>query len=211
MKTSRTAATTAVIPLLLTSLAVSAAEVPFNAPHTARAQESAQLLHQAARALGNLPDQHIANLWIFPTADANTVFAQYDVKGQGGASIPHLSVMKLGGSQIVEQTDLTGASAYAASGQERPTATAHWSASIGTGHAADTTATNASRGVPATPHWTAQIGTGAAASSANAQSQQSASAKKPAVADAHWTSRIGTGHSSDWTGPVTHASLTNGG
>ena len=198
MKTSRTAATTVVIPLLLTSLAVSAAELPFNAPHTARAQESAQLLHQAAQALGNLPDQHIANLWIFPTADANTVFAQYDVKGQGGASTPHLSVVKLGGSQIVEQTDLTGASAYAASGQERPSATAHWSASIGTGHAADTTATTAPHGVPATPHWTAQIGTGAAASSANAtQGQRSASTKKSAVADAHWTSRIGTGHAAE--------------
>lgn len=198
MKTSRTAATTVVIPLLLTSLAVSAAELPFNAPHTARAQESSQLLHQAAQALGNLPDQHIANLWIFPTADANTVFAQYDVKAEGGASTRHLSVVKLGGSQIVEQTDLTGASAYAASGQERSSATAHWSASIGTGHAADTTATTAPHGVPATPHWTAQIGTGAAASSANAtQGQRSASTKKSAVADAHWTSRIGTGHAAE--------------
>lgn len=198
MKTSHTAAATAVIPLLLSSLTVSAAELPFSAPLTARAQESAQLLHQAAQALGNQADQHIANLWIFPTADTNTVFAQYDVKGEGGASTQHLSVLKLGGNRIVEQTELTGVSAYAASGQERPSPTAHWSASIGTGHAADTNATSASHGVPATAHWTAQIGTGAAASSANAtQTQQSVSTQKSAVADAHWTSKIGTGHAAE--------------
>ena len=186
MKTSRTAAATAVIPLLLSSLTDSAGELPFSAPHTARAQENAQLLHQAAQALGNLPDQHIANLWIFPTSDTNTVFAQYDVKGEGGASTQHLTVLKVGGNQIVERTDLTDV---------RPSATPHWSASIGTGHAADTNAASASHGVPASPDWTARIGTGAAASSVNAtQSQQSAPTQKSAVADAHWTSRIGTGH-----------------
>lgn len=200
MKTSRTAAATAVIPLLLSSLTVSAGELPFNAPQTARAQESAQLLHQAAQALGNSPDQHIANLWIFPTADANTVFAQYDVKGEGGASTQHLTVLKVGDNQIVERTDLTDARAYAASAQERPSATPHWSASIGTGHAADTNAASATHGVPASPDWTARIGTGAAASSVNATpSQQSAPTQKSAVADAHWTSRIGTGHAVEST------------
>jgi hypothetical protein len=147
MKTSRTAAAaaTAVIPLLLSSLTVSAGELPFNAPHTARAQENAQLLHQAAQALGNLPDQHIQNLWIFPTSDTNTVFARYDVKGESGVATQHLTVLKVDGSQIVEQTDLTAASAYAASGEERPNAVPHWSASIGTGHAADTHAASANR------------------------------------------------------------------
>jgi len=195
MKTSRTAAATAVIPLLLSSLTVSAGELPFNAPHTARAQENAQLLHQAAQALGNLPDQHIQNLWIFPTSDTNTVFARYDVKGESGVATQHLTVLKVDGSQIVEQTDLTAARAYAASGEERPNAVPHWSASIGTGHAADTHAASATQGVPAKPDWTARIGTGTAASSINAtQSQQAGSTKKSAVADAHWSSRIGTGH-----------------
>ena len=189
MKTSHIAAATAVIPLLLSSLTVSAGELPFNAPHTALAQENAQLLHQTAQALGNLPDQHIANLWIFPTSDTNTVFARYDVKGEGGTSTQHLTVLKVGGNQIVEQTDLTDV---------RSTATPHWSASIGTGHAADTTAASATHGVPANPDWTARIGTGAAASSANVTpSQQAASARKSAVADAHWTSRIGTGHAAE--------------
>lgn len=198
MKTSRKAVATAAIPLLIASLNVSAGELPFNAPQTVRAQESAQLLHQAAQALSDQSaqgkDQHIANLWLFPTGDTNTVFARYDLS-QGGATTQHLTVLKVGGNQIVEQTDLTDVSATVAV-SEHPTATPHWTASIGTGHAADTQATNASSGVPATVHWTAKIGTGSAASSANSiETQQAASsAKKSAVADSHWTSKIGTGH-----------------
>ena len=202
MKTSRKAVATAAIPLLLSSLTVSAGELPFNAPQTARAQESAQPLHQAAQALSDpaaiAKDQHIANLWLFPTGDTNTVFAQYDLS-QGGATTQHLAVLKVSGQQIVEQTDLTDANAYVASSNERPTATPHWTASIGTGHAADANTTSSSQGVPATPHWTAKIGTGTAASSANSTETQQAAAstKKSAVADAHWTSRIGTGHATE--------------
>lgn len=202
MKTSRTAVATAAIPLLLASLTVSAGELPFNAPQTARAQESAQLLHQAAQALSDQPsiakDQHIANLWLFPTGDTNTVFARYDLSpnGQGGVTTQHLTVLKVGDHHIVEQTDLTDVSAYVASDNGHPTATPHWTASIGTGHAADSHTTSSPQGVPATPHWTAQIGTGTAASGVNtAVSQQaSSSTEKSAVADAHWTSKIGTGH-----------------
>ncbi len=207
MKTSRKAVATAAIPLLLTSLTVSAGELPFNAPQTARAQESAQLLHQAAQALSDpsasAKDQHIANLWLFPTGDTNTVFARYDLS-QGGATTQHLAVLKVSGKQIVEQTDLTEANAYAASSNERPTATPHWTASIGTGHAADANTTSSSQGVPATPHWTAKIGTGTAASSADStEIQQAASStRKSAVADAHWTSRIGTGHATESKGQV---------
>ena len=208
MKISRTAVATAAIPLLLASLTVSAGELPFNAPQTARAQESAQLLRETAQALSDQPaiakDQHIANLWLFPTGDTNTVFAQYDLSpnGQGGVTTRHLAVLKVSDHHIVEQTDLTDVSAYVASSNERPSATPHWSASIGTGHAADANTTSSSQGVPATPHWTAKIGTGAAASSVNAtESQQaSSSTQKSAVADAHWTSRIGTGHAAESTG-----------
>ena len=208
MKTLRTTLAAAAIPLLLTSLPVSADELPFNAPHTARAQESAQLLHQAAQALGDLPatsalaarDQHISNLWIFPTGAADTVFAQYELSSseQGGASTRHLTVLKVRDNRIVEQAELTDARAYSA-GDERQSATPHWSASIGTGHVSSTDATNSSHGVPATPHWTARIGTGTAASSLNTteSKQSSPSTKQSAVADAHWTSRIGTGHATE--------------
>jgi hypothetical protein len=209
MKSPRAAFAAAAIPLLLTSLPLAAAELPFKAPNTARAQESAQLLHQAATALGSLPgtsgngarEQHISNLWIFPTADTDTVFAQYEVSSieQGGPSTKHLSVLKVRDNRIVEQRDLTDSRSYAASNNERPSAAPHWSASIGTGHAAAADATSSAHGSPANSHWTAQIGTGTAASSVSAtdSKQSSSSSNRSAVADAHWTSRIGTGHANE--------------
>ena len=119
-------------------------------------------------------------------------------------------------------------SAHVESASNEP-AKLHWSAAIGTGYAASATvansevmnsgataasATKASHGVPASPNWTARIGAGTAASTTTASDAKQPSSSvntQPAVAAAHWTSRIGTGHSSDWTGTVTHASLTNGG
>src|SRR5581483_9686385 len=88
MKSSRTTLVATAIPLLLTSLPLAAGELPFNAPATVRAKESAPLLHQTARALYDLPssaalptsnDKHITNLWLFPTADGETVFARYNL------------------------------------------------------------------------------------------------------------------------------------
>jgi hypothetical protein len=210
MRTLRTTLAAAAIPLLLTVLPVSAGELPFNAPQTARAQESAQLLRQAAQALSDLPttaalatqNRHISNLWIFATGDADTVFAQYELSSNevGGASTRHLSVLKVSGNRILEQKELTDERVNVAEDDERPAATPHWTASIGTGHAASSeTTTSASHGVPATPDWTARIGTGTAASSLSAteSKQPLSSSSRPAVADAHWTSRIGTGHAAD--------------
>jgi hypothetical protein len=212
MKTSRAGLAATAIPLLLTSLPIAAGELPFNAPNTVRAQESAELLHQAARALGEqaattagaaeLPGSkasgaqkaRISNLWIFPTADTDTVFAQYDVGSteEGASATKHLTVLKVHDSRIVEQKELTNTKAYAAN------ANPHWTASIGTGHAADSNVT-AAHGVPANADWTARIGTGTAASSAAATGSKQAASAKSAVADAHWTSRIGTGHAVDST------------
>jgi hypothetical protein len=218
MKTSRASLVATAVPLLLTSLPLAAAELPFNAPVTARAQESAQLLHDAARALGDLPagstlvarNEHISNLWIFPTADADTVLAQYDLVSnqEGPVSAKHLTVLTLRGHSIVEQTELPDRR-----GEDgHPTAaTPHWSALIGTGaaaavtspagtgHASNTGAAPSSHGVPATPHWTAQIGAGTAASSvSNTETRQpSSSDKRSTVADVHWTARIGTGHATE--------------
>ena len=210
MKTPRAALVATAVPLLLASLPLTAGELPFHAPDTARAQETAQLLHQAARALGDQPatsdlaaqDGHISNLWIFPTADADTVFAQYEVSSndEGGASTKHLTVLKVRGGRILERQELTDARAYSASDDHSPSATPHWSALIGTGHASSTEATTSAHGVPASPNWTARIGTGTAASNASAQSNRPSSSTNRSVADAHWTSRIGTGHASDSNG-----------
>jgi len=64
------------------------------------------------------------------------VFAQYQV-GEGAASTQHLSVLKVSGDRILEQKDLTDTRLYSASRLERPSANPHRTASIGTGHAAD--------------------------------------------------------------------------
>jgi hypothetical protein len=210
MKTPRAALVATAVPLLLASLPLTAGELPFHAPDTARAQETVQLLHQAARALGDQPatsnlvarDGHISNLWLFPTADADTVFAQYELASneQGGASTKHLTVLKVRGNRILEQKELTDARAYSASDNATPSVAPHWSALIGTGHAASTDATTSAHGVPATAHWTAQIGTGTAASNATESKQTSSSSNRSVTADAHWTSKIGTGHASDSNG-----------
>lgn len=239
MKSPRAALVATAIPLLLTSLPLTAGELPFNAPATERAKESALLLHQTARALYDLPSgaalrtssgKHISNLWLFPTADADTVFARYNLtsdeeatSGAAASATEHLTVLTVRGNRILEYRELTSAHAESASNEP---ARFHWSAAIGTGYAAsatdrspkvtssgttNTNATNSFHGVPASRHWTARIGTGAAASTTTVPDakQPSSSDTQPAVAAAHWTSRIGTGEASNSTSPVTHASLAN--
>jgi hypothetical protein len=223
MKNPLAAIVATAIPLLATSLPASAGELLFNAPATERASESALLLHQAARALYNLPagavlqsssGKHISNLWLFPTAEADTVFARYNLSaddeatsGTAASATEHLAVLTVRGNRVLESRDLTSADVESASNEP---AKLHWSAAIGTGHAASATST--SHGVPASPNWTARIGTGTAASATTtSDDKKSLSVTQPVVAAAHWTSRIGTGHSSDSTSSVTHASLTNGG
>jgi len=120
MKSPRAALVATAIPLLLTSLPLTAGELPFNAPATERAKESAPLLHQAARALYDLPSggalrnsngQHISNLWLFPTADADTVFARYNAtSGADPSGTEHLTVLTVRRSRIVESRELTSAS-----------------------------------------------------------------------------------------------------
>jgi hypothetical protein len=240
MKNPLAAVVATAIPLLATSLPVTAGELLFNAPATVRASESALLLRQTARALYDLPSgaalqaasgKHISNLWLFPTAEADTVFARYNLTSDDEATsdttasaTEHLAVLTVRGNRILESRDLTSAHAESASNEP---ARLHWSAAIGTGYAASATvanpevtssgatkesATSSSHGVSSSPHWTARIGTGTAASTTiTSDDKQPASGTQPVVAAAHWTSRIGTGHSSDSTSSVTRASLTNGG
>jgi hypothetical protein len=103
----------------------------------------------------------------------------------------------------------------------------HWSAAIGTGQSARTTAksdnmtssvkpntdgTNSAHRVSASPHWTATIGSGRAATSTSTVTDTKeplSSGMKLAIAPAHWTSRIGSGHPFDSNSPVTYASLVD--
>ena len=235
MKSPRAALAATAIPLLLTSLPLTAGELPFNAPATERAKESAPLLHQTARALYDSPSaaaprtpggKRISNLWLFPTADANTVFARYNLTSddQAASATEHLTVLTVRGNRIVESRELTSPPAEVASSEP---ARLHWSAAIGTGRAAraavtdpkvtssgetNSNATRSSDGVSASPHWTAGIGAGRAAASTTSvpdTEQPSSSGTRPVVAATHWTSRIGTGHAFDSTSPVMYASLAN--
>ena len=234
MKNSHAALIATAIPLLLTSLPVSAGELPFNTPTTTHAQESAQILHQAARALYDSRSavanrtsggKQISNLWLFPTADANTVFARYNLisdeeatSGAGASATEHLTVLTVRGNRIVESRELTSPPAELASNEP---ARLDWTAAIGTGYAARNTVTSSgetnanangsSVGVTASPHWTAGIGTGTAGATNTAPDtkQSLPSGTRPVVAAADWTSKIGTGHASDSTRQKMYASLAN--
>lgn len=220
MKSPRTALIASAIPLLLTSLPLTAAELPFNTPTTEQAKVSAPLLHQTARALHDAPGalqlragQRISNLWLFPTADAATVFARYDLTSSDditsvatGSTTEHLAVLTVREDRIVESRELTSSGA---AGVSNESAGLHWSATFGSGDAArtqlaqpNTRVTNTAHS-PAPPlHWTASIGTGTAASStarARETQQPATDSTQPVVAAAHWTSRIGTGHALDST------------
>jgi len=221
MKSPRAATLVATaITLILGSVRVTAGELPFNAPATEQATQSAPLLHQAARALHDMPypgsgGEQISNLWLFPTADATTIFARYNL---GESSTEHLVVLTMDASRIVESRELTSSAAEPAS-HEAPNL--HWSALIGTGDAAhvgstypkltsgsetNSAVTASSHDVPPSLHWSAIIGTGAAATTSptavHDTKQRPSPGAHPVVAAAHWTSQIGTGHALDSTGPV---------
>jgi hypothetical protein len=205
MKNPRAALVATAIPLLVTSLRVTAAgELPFNTPATEEARQSAPLLQQTARALHDA-DEAISNVWLFPTAEANVVFARYDV---AGSALEHLVELTVNGNRIVESRELTSASAELVSNE---TPKLHWSALIGTGDAARASptqhkvASSSETNVPPSPHWTANIGTGTAAASntiATDTRQRPSSAAQPVIAVANWSSRIGTGHALDSIVPV---------
>jgi hypothetical protein len=213
------------IPLILTSLRVTAGELPFNAPATEQARESAPLLHETARALHDssseasvrlFGDKQISNLWLFPTADAHTVFAQYNLtsnekgtSGAAGTATEHLAVLTVAGNRVIESYELTSPASESVS---KHSANLDRSAAIGTGYAAHADVTNSSHGVPASPHWTASIGTGTAATSITAvrdAKRPSSSGTQQIVAEPHWTSRIGRGDAFDSSQPVAHESLAN--
>jgi hypothetical protein len=189
------------------SLEAIAGEPQFQAPATDRARETQTLLTQAAVALNaGVPlaaGEHISNLWLFPTADADTVFAQYGVtngrtRSKSAASQGHLELIKLSGDRIVEERDLTRTAADSSSYAKQPRAGLDVTAFIGTGHATGTPVTSAAtHGSPASPHWSASIGNGHTSSDAVQRPEVVVNARTAAAPSAHWTSKIGTGHAVD--------------
>jgi hypothetical protein len=184
-----------------------AREPQFRAPDTDRARETQVVLAEAAQALNAqvllTAGAHISNLWLFPTADEDMVFAQYVVSkerisSQLTGSQQHLELLKVSGNRIVEQLDLTHAATDSASLANQTGAGLDGTALIGTGHAMNNTVTSVTaHGSPASPHWSASIGTGHVSGDSVQPSAVPTNAWTLDAALPHWTSKIGTGHAAD--------------
>jgi hypothetical protein len=84
-----------------------------NVPATELAERSADVIDRAVRALVALEgESRISKLWVFPTAEPNTVFVHYrttkDVDAhEPGPSAEHLVMLELDGTRIAKLQDLT--------------------------------------------------------------------------------------------------------
>src|SRR5262249_49708020 len=83
------------VPLMLSAAGAFGSEVQFHTPTTERAQQTQLQLSRAAHAVhdrvASTAGDRISNLWLYPTGDDHTVFAQYTVTsertpGQGAAT-----------------------------------------------------------------------------------------------------------------------------
>jgi len=154
MRTRIALLASASLPLILAAAGAFAGEPQFRAPATDRARQAQPVLRGVARAIkAGTPEtreERISNLWLFPTGDENTVFAQYVVtKGAAPSKVAnsedHFELLKLEGDRIVERRDLMYAPGDGTLRAQQSVGARDWSASIGTGHAIDsnTHATNA--------------------------------------------------------------------
>jgi hypothetical protein len=175
---SQLAVLVAAISLLASSPLLIAGELPFNAPVTPLAQENVELLHRVAQGLYEMSSNAalgtdgvgISDLWLFPTADADTVIAEYTLRTGQASSKEHLAVVTVQGNHVLRLSELPEAGDEPADGKRAP-GDVRWSAVVGTGLAS----------VPASVSATAFLCAGSQRSSANP----------------HWTSKIGAGHAAD--------------
>jgi len=196
-------------PLILGATGALASQPQFQTPTTDRAQHTQTLLSRAARAVSagaaQTAEEHVSNLWLFPTAEEDTVFAQYIVTRDQSppTSEEHLELVRMKGDQIVEQRDLTRATSDSTLRAKQTSSGRDWSASIGTGRAASTTETSpTSQGSPSSPHWSASIGTGHISDDSAQRLPAVAAVAGSQAPQAHWSSKIGTARAAD---PITSA------
>jgi hypothetical protein len=194
--------TAASIPLILSAAGALAGEPQFQTPTTDRAQETQSLLAQAASAVRagapGTTGRYISNLWVFPTAEKDTVFAQYVVTtdpsfSKVAAPEQHLELLKLQGARVVEQHDLIRAASDSELHAQQSSDRRDWSASIANGHTTSTTERSVtSVGSPASPHWSAAIGNGQVSGAGTQHVQAATHASGSHAPNAHWTSKIGS-------------------
>jgi hypothetical protein len=123
MKTPRAPLAAAAIPLLLTSLSATAGELPFNAPNTARAQESAQLPSATPHWTSLIGTGHAAS------TDATT-------SSHGVPATPHWTA-RIGSGTAASSSTATENQQLSPSNNQSVVAHADWTSRIGTGHAAE--------------------------------------------------------------------------
>ena len=208
---NRIAVFAASVPLMLT--AAGAFGRDFQTPSTDRAQQTQPQLSRAAQAVrekvASTGGDRISNLWLYPTGDDHTVFAQYTVTSErpsskAAAAQMHLELLQLQGDRVVEERDFMRIGDDNTRRAEQVNGERDWSASIGNGHTTSSTAKTSvsSEGSPASPHWTALIGSGQAGdgSESHGSTQRlevANNAHESPAARAHWTSKIGTARAFD--------------
>lgn len=189
MKSQLTAPLAATL-MLLSSAPLMAGDLPFNAPSTHRARETSQLLHRAAHAIyDSAPGTAaISGLWLFPTSDSNTVFAEYELRTSRQIAAPteHLVVLTLQGDRILSRRELTDA---VVASTDDPPASLDWTAMIGTGgttkpltaSTGESSSASGGRLSGTVPHWTAKIGAGNAADSNSGTNAANPDSKATAI------------------------------
>ena len=100
----------AAVAFTLSASAAFAADVQVKVPSTPEAARAADLIARAEHALLTTASrERIQTLWIFPTAEAETVFVHYTtlVAGEQGATSEHLAFVEMRGARIAKVTDFT--------------------------------------------------------------------------------------------------------
>jgi hypothetical protein len=104
------ALTTALLVGMSASSSFAADQVRVNTPTISQSTTHADLITRSSHAVQDYVLAHadsgarLSNLWVFPTADANTVFVRYTLDG---SPAEHLLVVEMDGPRIAQIRDLT--------------------------------------------------------------------------------------------------------
>jgi hypothetical protein len=101
---------TALLVGMSASSSFAAEQVSVNTPAISQSKTHSDLITRSSNAVHDYVLAHadagarLSNLWVFPTADTNTVFVRYSLDG---SSAEHLLVVEMDGTRIAQLRDLT--------------------------------------------------------------------------------------------------------
>jgi hypothetical protein len=101
---------TALLVGMSASSSFAAQPISVNTPAISQSQTHSDLITRSSNAVQDYvlahsnSGAHLSNLWVFPTADANTVFVRYTLDG---TSTEHLLMVEMDGTRIAQLRDLT--------------------------------------------------------------------------------------------------------